>query len=88
MGMYDTLCFPCPNCGYTNGYQSKLGENTLTNYSLSTAPLLLIADANDEGLRDRLYCVACNAKLRIAVQFKAEVVAVGDKESTSPFRSV
>lgn len=71
MGMFDTLHFECPECRETTSYQSKLGERSLRDYNLNDAPLLVIADANDEGKEGRLYCDHCEAELELEVRFVA-----------------
>jgi len=69
MGMYDTLNFICPACNQVTSEQSKVGECRLAEYNLTNAPLLVIADINDEGERGRLYCGECNKALQLEVRF-------------------
>lgn len=38
MGMFDTVCVTCPNCGETIKYQSKSGVCELKNYSQASVP--------------------------------------------------
>ena len=52
MGMFDTVIVMCPKCTHRNEFQSKMGECDLSTYSLDNAPLLLIADLNDDGKKD------------------------------------
>lgn len=69
MGMYDELTFQCPHCNETIIEQSKMGECALSTYTLNNAPLLIIADINDEGENNRLYCEHCSTKLELEVKF-------------------
>ena len=78
MGMFDTVRIECPLCKYVNEFQSKIGECTLETYDIDNAPLLLIADLNDDGKKDRLLCSQCYAKIEVAVQFMVTVKVKGD----------
>jgi transcription elongation factor Elf1 len=69
MGCYDTLNFACPACGRTVQVQSKAGPCKLADYNLKDAPLMVIADINDEGQRGKLYCQRCSAQLELEVRF-------------------
>lgn len=73
MGCFDELALKCPKCKEITIYQSKSGECMLHTYSLSDAPLEIIADANVEGLAGRLYCEHCQAQLVVNVKFIATV---------------
>ncbi|AUR83954.1 hypothetical protein NVP1046O_29 [Vibrio phage 1.046.O._10N.286.52.E3] len=73
MAMFDTIRFKCPNCTTTTSYQSKCGPCELNDYSLSSAPLMVIADLNDEGTRGNLYCEHCHAALKAPVRFTVDV---------------
>lgn len=86
MGMFDTIHFNCPNCGAANEYQSKIGDCSLRDYSISDAPLLVIADLHDESNKDRLYCSYCNNKIHIRVRFLTTVSC--DNISPTDFREV
>jgi len=78
MGMFDTVVVECPLCKYQNEFQSKYGDCTLETYTIENAPLLLIADLNDDGKKDRLLCGQCFAKLEVIVQFMVTVKVKGD----------
>ena len=69
MGCFDTVNFTCPNCKQLTSYQSKIGGNTLSDYSLESAPILVLADVIDEGQKGRLYCEYCSEKISIKIQY-------------------
>lgn len=88
MGCFDTLNFTCPACGKTTSEQSKAGDCGLDNFTLANAPLLVIADINDDGKKGRLYCEHCNAQLELEVRFVV-MPRVKDAETTDDdWRSV
>lgn len=86
MGMYNTIHFKCPNCNGINSYQSKMGECTLSDFTVDDAPLLLIADLNDEAVKSRLYCEHCNSKLQVQVRFSVTITC--DSVEGGTFRVV
>ena len=88
MGMYDTLSFTCPVCNSQTSMQSKMGECVLATYTLNDAPLLVIADIHDEGLKNRLFCTQCNKALQIEVRFVASVSAKASGDETDMLRRV
>jgi transcription elongation factor Elf1 len=73
MGLFDEVAIQCPNCGKTTTFQSKYGPCNCERYSLEDAPLLVIADINDEGKSGRLYCEYCEVQLEVPVRFIATV---------------
>lgn len=77
MGMYDEVGIQCPACRKSFIYQSKAGACSLASYSLETAPLMIVADVNDEGKRGRLYCEHCGVQIEVAVKFITTVQAKG-----------
>lgn len=81
MGMYDIVSIMCPKCSKITEFQSKAGECELRSYSLLSAPLSIIADLNDDGVRGKLFCEACGVQLRANVSFSCNVV-VADEVST------
>ena len=46
MGCYDTIEFPCPECGEMIYTQSKGGDCTLQNYPYTSVPIDVAQDAN------------------------------------------
>lgn len=86
MGMYDEVRIICPKCDKTTVVQTKWGPCSLNTYTLETAPLAVIADLNDEGNRDRLYCEHCKTKLEVPVKFWAGVCVKSDREEREEWR--
>jgi len=68
MGCFDSLYFQCPKCNGIVKEQSKAGPCNLKEYSLSNAPLSVIADIQEEGERDNLSCPHCKHSLELDVQ--------------------
>lgn len=71
MGCYDTLSFACPACHESTSVQSKAAECMRETYTLRNAPLMIIADINDDGRKGRLFCENCNTQLILEVSFSA-----------------
>jgi hypothetical protein len=46
MGVYDTIVFNCPSCGYEMSAQSKSGECTLQEYNHKEVPIGVAYDVN------------------------------------------
>lgn len=88
MGMFDTLHFQCPKCGGTVSEQSKAGKCSLVDYGLADAPLLIIADINDEGNAGRLFCDHCEVSLELEVRFIAMPKIKGKDYEDEEFRVV
>lgn len=78
MSSFDEVKFKCPACGKRNKYQSKAGPCRMGNFTLFTAPLVVIADINEEGEQGRLRCEHCNVILSIPVQFMVSDPVVND----------
>ena len=81
MGCFDTLCFQCPSCGKETSKQSKADRCMLKNYSLSDAPLSVLADINDEGKEGRLHCEHCGIRLQLEVRFIAAPKISGEEDN-------
>lgn len=86
MSSYDTVHLRCPDCGKYTEYQSKLGDCDMSQYDLTEAPLLLVADLHDESINGRLFCDNCSSELVLRVTFSVEVTTENDYTST--FRTV
>jgi len=69
MGCYDTLNFACPACGKNVAEQSKAGPCNLDDYTLSSAPLSIIASINRYSRQGDLWCPHCNTQLDLEVRF-------------------
>ena len=69
MGTYDTLKWRCPVCKNKNYFQSKMAGCRMGNYTVDNAPLLIIADMEDEGERGLLLCNNCDVEIRLKVAF-------------------
>lgn len=81
MGMFDEVAFICPKCNETNIFQSKFHECKLATYTLENAPLLIIADLNEDSKQDKVYCSLCRSQLEVVVRFMTFVrVKDGDSE--------
>ena len=74
MGMFDTLLLTCPHCGKTTRHQSKADDCYMADYYLESAPLSIIADV----AKNPLTCDQCNRPFMLAIEFKVNVVALGE----------
>lgn len=86
MGMYDEIIFNCPKCSNSNTYQTNMADCNLKTYGLSDAPLIAIADLNDEGIKDRLYCEHCGVRLFADVRFTVGIRSANEMDGK--FREV
>jgi hypothetical protein len=59
----------------------------MRTYGVNSAPLLIIADVNDDGKRGDLACDSCEALLELEVRFTA-AVKVRDVPSDDDWREV
>lgn len=86
MGMFDRLWLTCPSCGSSVEVQSKCGPCELNEYTIATAPLAVIADANEDGIHGNITCEMCTAQLEVAVDFSVNV-RVKDSPLSAVIRS-
>lgn len=63
MGLYDTILFPCPNCGHQMEAQSKSGPCALSRFSHDHVPASIAADANRHA---PFTCPGCGAEYTLS----------------------
>ncbi len=68
MGMYDTVKVACPFCHKDNDFQSKGGDCTLTDFTLQTAPLPVLADLVGQCPTE---CSSCGRKFAVRARWVA-----------------
>ncbi len=87
MGCYDTVIIKCPNCNKSFSLQSKSGRCNLVTYTIDNAPLVIIADLNEEGADGRLFCEHCSTAIEISVKFLVSV-RIKDTSDIRNYREV
>lgn len=65
MGMYDTVLVPCPNCKELLGFQSKVGECLLMEYTLEGCPENVLSDVNRHSPNE---CESCGTKFAVELR--------------------
>lgn len=77
MGTYDEFFFYCPVCGETIEIHSKMGPCNMGHYDMSSAPLAILADVEEDG---PYTCPACDTRWNLSVATSVSVLQAPDED--------
>jgi len=70
MGMFDSVCFKCPDCGEAVEVQSEAGDCRLATFDPLRVPLGIASDIDGEDA----WCPKCNKSYTVAMFPPIDVV--------------
>jgi hypothetical protein len=77
MGMFDTVRFCCPSCNEYTEVQSKAGDCSLREYTLESAPVIVLWDLTEDW---QIWCDHCKCKIKIIPSSRPTFKAVKEKD--------